>query len=396
MQIVYAQQPFPESWAKALFLAGPTPRDPEVESWRPAALQYLKEQGYDGVVFVPEPEDGDWPADYNNQADWEKEGLNMADAIVFWIPRDLDTMPAFTTNVEFGRWITSGKVIAGAPPEAPKNRYLKWLQRTESNGYEAFTDTLEATLDKALKKIGMGALRTGGGRKVPLQIWNTQPFQEWHKNLKAAGNRLDDAEQRWVFYMPKLGKVFSWVLWVKVWIESEHRWKENEWMFGRTDISTVVLYHYPSNLPDGLTGITDAQLVLIREFRSPGHTPDGFIHEVPGGSSSKDGENPKQVAAHEVHEETGIIIPADRFQYIGSRQLAGTLSVHKAHAYAAELTAGEMQQAQALAASNAVQGVEEDTERTYVEVVSLRDALKESLLDWSMVGMICQTLLRGD
>ena len=42
MQVVYAKQEFPESWSFAIFLAGPTPRDPEAPSWRPEALAWLE------------------------------------------------------------------------------------------------------------------------------------------------------------------------------------------------------------------------------------------------------------------------------------------------------------------------------------------------------------------
>lgn len=43
-------------------------------------------------------------------------------------------MPAFTTNVEFGYWISknSEKVIYGRPDESEKNRYLDWLYQTET------------------------------------------------------------------------------------------------------------------------------------------------------------------------------------------------------------------------------------------------------------------------
>lgn len=99
------------------------------------------------------------------------------------------------------------------------------------------------------------------------------------------------------------------------------------------------------------------------------------------------------MASSEVHEETGLIIPADRFRPIGSRQIAGTLSVHKAHTYAAELTEQEMAQAKLIASKGEALGVEEDTERTYVEVTSLKEALQNDLLDWSMVGMIAQAVL---
>ncbi len=43
-----------------------------------------------------------------------------------WVPRNLNTMPAFTTNVEWGMYWDSGRIVLGAPEGAPKNEYLQW------------------------------------------------------------------------------------------------------------------------------------------------------------------------------------------------------------------------------------------------------------------------------
>jgi hypothetical protein len=58
---------------------------------------------------------------------WERIALTEATVIMFWIPRSLPDMPAFTTNVEFGYWLSSGKVIYGRPDNASKIKYLDWL-----------------------------------------------------------------------------------------------------------------------------------------------------------------------------------------------------------------------------------------------------------------------------
>ena len=138
----------------------------------------------------------------------------------------------------------------------------------------------------------------------------------------------------------------------------------------------------------------DTEIILIREFRSAVRNASGFIHELPGGSSHRE-QAPLQVAAEEVHEETGIIIPPMRFRSLGSRQMIGTLSSHHAHLFAVELTPAEMAQAKAVAAAGTAYGVEEDCERTYVEVTTFRDLLAGSLVDWTTVGMVAQALL-GD
>ena len=52
---------------------------------------------------------------------------------MFWVPRVLPDMPAFTTNVEFGYWLHSGKVIYGRPDDATKIKYLDWLYKEDYN-----------------------------------------------------------------------------------------------------------------------------------------------------------------------------------------------------------------------------------------------------------------------
>lgn len=424
MQVVYAKQPFPDEWTSAIFLAGPTPRDAETPSWRPEALRLLGAADYDGVVMVPEVEDGEWksgPDAYMEQVEWERRGLDLADVILFWVPRDMSTMPGLTTNVELGLYTTSDKVVLGAPEWAKSIRYLEHALQTATGPvggkrYATLGATVQAAVDRTNTLRGAGkvwdrdalvpgqdgeytrAVRYGGERAVPLHIWTLKSFQDWYRNMVQAGNRLDDAKLLWHFRMPKARSVFSWVLWVNVWVEKEQRHKSNEYIFARTDISTVVLWHRPyqgGHHPE-FSELLDTEVVLVREFRSPARTPDAMVHELPGGSSLKPGKDPLQVASEEVHEETGLIVAASRFVALGSRQLAATLSTHHSHLFVAELTKEEMAQAKALAAAETVAGVEEDSERTYVEVTTVRRMLDARLVDWSTLGMVAQTILRGE
>jgi hypothetical protein len=127
MKILWANQKFDVSQipSPSIFLAGPTPRSSEVRSWRPDAITHFKQLDFQGTVFIPEDEKGKWQHSYIEQVEWEEKALTAATVIVFWVPRNLKTMPAFTTNVEWGTWHKSGKVVLGAPDDAPKMSYLR-------------------------------------------------------------------------------------------------------------------------------------------------------------------------------------------------------------------------------------------------------------------------------
>jgi hypothetical protein len=158
MRVVYARQQCPAEPGPSLFLAGPTPRSRDVASWRPTALSLLREASFAGTVFVPEDsEEGGLPATYaDEQVHWEWTCLERAARIVFWVPRDLKTLPGFTTNVEFGLYCRSGKALLGFPRGAPKMRYLQLL--AESCGIPVFHDLAEL-LRAATVALG-GAGRT--------------------------------------------------------------------------------------------------------------------------------------------------------------------------------------------------------------------------------------------
>jgi len=147
MQIIYADQP-PSVQPPSIFLAGPTPRNAEVKSWRISALRILQTANFPGAVLIPERQDWQTAFDYIDQVEWEYTCLEAATAILFWIPRDLATLPGFTTNVEFGRYVDSGRCVYGRPDDAPKNRYLDWLYQ-KCTGKVPY-QTLEATIEAAI------------------------------------------------------------------------------------------------------------------------------------------------------------------------------------------------------------------------------------------------------
>ena len=405
MQVIYYENDIPETVNRSIFLAGPTPRSSDVQSWRPEALNILEKSGYDGVVYVPERNSNkrpDFALGYEGMIEWEKKRLNQADVILFWVPRNMKTLPGITTNFEAGMWLKSGKCVYGRPDGAPHTAYLDSM-------YEDITKkiphtSLTFTINEAIAKEPVGFPRTGGERFVPLQIWKTEAFQKWYQTHKDAGNRLDDARQLWSFIPRGSDKVFSFVLWVKIWIEQEQRYKENEWIFSRRDISTVVLYNYPTESNGNKA--YDPLIVLVKEFRSPvrnngyldedkyGELPGDkcFVFENPSGSGIKS-ENHFKQAAEEVKEETSLIIEPGRIKSYGSKQVCATLSTHHSHLFGCQLTDEEMNKAIKIAASGKSFGIESDSEKTYLFVCRLSQ-LPALCVDWATIGMVYSVVKR--
>lgn len=393
METVYTNEEMPETLTKSIFLAGPSLRpgqEEEMTSWRKGALKYLEDSGFTGTVFVPENRDGKFEKDfsYDNQVEWEEKYLNVADCIVFWVPRDLSRdsqgnlkLGALTTNVEWGTWASSGKVVFGAPKDADKVTYLQYY----ADKYNVpSADSLEETLDHALEMLGNGSERSGGERFIPLLVWKIPSFEAWYKAQKRAGNSLNDARLLYTFRPGFKKFVFLWVLKVSVHVASENRNKDNEFVLARTDISSVCMYRVNTDAP------LDTEFVLIKEFRSPAATKDGFIREIPGGSSVKPEEDPEVTAAHEVHEETGFYLDPARLKAHGALQLAGTLSSHKAHLYSVELNEEEIEWFKSQ--DGIKHGNIEDTEMTFIEVKPLYEIINEQLVDWTNLGMILTVL----
>lgn len=169
MKVLYSDDPA-FTGNEGIFLAGPTPRDKEVKSWRPEAIQILSYLGFEGTVLVPEHKGNNPMADYTGQVEWEYEGLNRASVIAFWIPRNLATMPALTTNVEFGYYLALAstwtynedaeiqdhvyRIIYGRPSDSPKNRYLDWLY-SKVYPYCKPENTLQGTMEWAISAYNM-------------------------------------------------------------------------------------------------------------------------------------------------------------------------------------------------------------------------------------------------
>lgn len=392
MKVLYACQEMPSECRKSIFLAGPTPRHNNVVSWREEALELLEKHNYDGVVYVPEPQDGVWKNEYDDQITWERTARLYADAILYWVPRDLDTMPAYTTNVEFGDDYKTGKVFYGRPNGAPKTRYLDQIFKSSAPRDNMIHETLEDTILSTLKYLDVGALRRGGEVSVPLHIWKTKQFSEWYKSQRLSGNSLVDSEVLFTFWVgDKKEILFSYVMWVNVWIGKEQRFKSNEFVFSRTDISSIVAFYEPTD------NFEDVEVVLVEEFRSPARNKNSKVVELPGGSSTNDKLDPLTVARDELYEETGLFIrDTDRFIHVDNRQISGVLSSHICNVYAIELEKNEIDKIKLLEQNNVVLGEaahdeKSSSERLHVRVRKVSD-LDETEIDWANLGIIHHAL----
>lgn len=235
----------------------------------------------------------------------------------------------------------------------------------------------------ALGIIGSGARRADGEREVPLPVWRSESFQRWYSALTSAGNTLVSARLVWTLGTGSDRRSLTyWALHVHVYVSAEARVKSNEVVISRPDIAVMALYQRKAVLDDSI-------IVLVREFRSSAATPDGFIHELPGGSGD-DGVTAQEQAAAETVEETGFAIDAGRVRQLGSRQVAGTMSAHHAHLFAAEITDDEL--TDLYAAQGTPHGAG-DTERTWVEISTFGDIRRNRLVDWATLGMIAEVLL---
>ncbi len=378
--IVHAGETPPSEWDASVFLAGPVPRSPEVPSWHPEAIGLLR-RGWAGpgrlVVFAPEPREG-VAVEGTDSMDWEEDGLHRSDVVLFWIPRELPSMPGLTTNIEWGSLHASGRAVLGVPPGAASVDYP--LRQARAHAVPV-ARTLEQTVDNALKAIGTGARRSGGERDVPLPVWRTPGFERWHAAQRGAGNTLLGARIEWTFRIgPARDLLLYWAARVRVRIAAEDRVKDDEVVISRPDAAHVMLYR-PAPAPE------DTVVVLVREFRSPASSPDGFVHELPGGSGPLD---PARQAAAEVREETGLAVDADRLRHHGSRQVAASLSTHHAHLFSAAITEAELDRLRAM--QGAPHGDGRGGERTWVEIATVADVHADPGADWATLGMIAQVL----
>lgn len=214
-------------------------------------------------------------------------------------------------------------------------------------------------------------------------IHQTKQFKAWYQSQVDNGNVLADSKALWC-YRGASGGIFAFALWVKVWVAEEQRYKENEFIISRPDIVNIIPIYIAENF-------LDSKVLLIREFRSTVRNIESFVYELPGGSSPKANQNPLQVASEELEQETGLLIPAERFEFLMDRQINAVFSTHHAQTFVVKLTFDELQQLEAVAEAGISFGETDATEKTYLVVKSVAEILNNNLVDWANLGMIFQS-----
>ena len=101
----------------AVFIAGPTSRHQILEyNYRSEAVGHLREAGFTGYIYVPEPRGKEFGDDFTERGyihKWESDRLfAKGTKKVFWIPRMADELLGLNTNLEFG--IALGMLLAGS------------------------------------------------------------------------------------------------------------------------------------------------------------------------------------------------------------------------------------------------------------------------------------------
>ncbi len=117
----------------AVFIAGPTSRHQILEyNYRCEAVGHLREAGFAGFIYVPEPRGRGERGDFTDRANihhWESSRLCAPKTKkVFWVPRMADELLGLNTNLEFG--IALGMLLSGSRIDL----FVGWPESAERMG----------------------------------------------------------------------------------------------------------------------------------------------------------------------------------------------------------------------------------------------------------------------
>jgi len=164
MNVIYAKEKIDLKGLKSIYLVS-------LGKKYELILDILEKKKYSDYVLVPESRNKA-KSSYFENIEWEQEGLKVINGILFWIDRDLKNSPGFEVNVLFGEWYKSGKIVLGAPKEAPEMKYLRYLAVREKI---PVLNTIEDTIDAVLKLVGCSEVV---GKNISLALRNVEKNEE--------------------------------------------------------------------------------------------------------------------------------------------------------------------------------------------------------------------------
>jgi len=362
MQVIYIGESFPNKIEKSIYLAG---TNSESDNWKQKALEILELLEYDGCVFISQWKDN-VIIDSKKEYQWTETAIKMSDNHLFYFDREND--PAIVATDLYGSLKNRNTTVL-----VSFNDNLNDFQEYHSK--HTFKDLYNGLLH--IVNSQTSTIRHDGERFIPQHIFNSIQFQNWYKQHKLLGNWISDANLLFEFIIKDF--TFAFILHINMFIKNENRYKNNEFIFSRTDISSCVLYKLEAD-------IKDSKIVLISEFRTPVNNSEGIVYELPGGSSNNLKDEAKKVVEDEIFEETGFKIKINKLVNHSDRQLCSTLSTHKSALFSYELD--EMEFNILKLNDNKVFGNTNESEYTTVKIYTLNEILENDNIDWSNIGQI--------
>ena len=112
----------------------------------------------------------------------------------------------------------------------------------------------------------------------------------------------------------------------------------------------------------------------------------GFVFELPGGSSARPDVDPLTVARDELAEETGLQLALERFRLLRQQQIAATMVANHAFLFVVRLEPAEMDM---LAARQGdIYGNRAETEHTSLYVFTRQQLMEDQWVDYATLGQI--------
>lgn len=132
INFIYTLEKMDES-IPSIFLAGcslrPIQFHLDIPRWRSEFIKFLELKNIQDIpeinLIIPEYRDEIIPDNwtYSRQVSWEVSNLKKSTIICFWIERS-EHLKGLTTNIEFGEYLNSEKIVVGYPEDSLNNNYL--------------------------------------------------------------------------------------------------------------------------------------------------------------------------------------------------------------------------------------------------------------------------------